>query len=120
MQEKSVVEMAQGAIMERVDLEMGKIIENILDLNTRATEKRKLVISLEFSPDDKREIVQMATTAKCSLAPASPIQTSLYVSDEGGGTVNVVEMVPNIPGQLGILRGEQEEPKILKFKKAEG
>ena len=32
---KSILEMARGAIMERVDYEMAKIIENILDENTR-------------------------------------------------------------------------------------
>lgn len=33
---KSILEMAQGAIMEQVNVEVGKIVDNILDVNTEA------------------------------------------------------------------------------------
>lgn len=34
-----------GAILERVDYEMGKVMDNILDPNTKATAKRKISVS---------------------------------------------------------------------------
>ena len=34
------------------------------------------------------------------------------------GEVAVVEMVPQIPGQIGMDGGEQERPKVLKFREA--
>ena len=50
---KSILEMARGAFVERVDLEMAKVIDNILDANTKPTAKRKLTLTIEFQPDDK-------------------------------------------------------------------
>jgi len=52
---KSILQMARGAILERVDYEMARIIENIMDANTSATAKRKLVLTLEFKPDDEED-----------------------------------------------------------------
>lgn len=49
---KSILQMARGAFQERVDLEMAKVIENILDPNTKPTQKRKLTMTIEFVPDD--------------------------------------------------------------------
>lgn len=40
--EKSILEMARGGFLERVDYEMAKILANIMDPNTKATGKRKL------------------------------------------------------------------------------
>ena len=36
-QKQSILDMARGAIKERTDYEMAKIIDNILDVNTNAT-----------------------------------------------------------------------------------
>ena len=32
---KSILEMSMGAILERVDYEMGRVLENVLDPNTQ-------------------------------------------------------------------------------------
>lgn len=116
MDKKSILEMSRGAIMERVDYEMGKVIDNILDPNTAAAKKRKLTITLELLPDDERQQIVVATTAKSTLVPTTPIITSLYVTaNPADGQMAVVEMVPQIPGQLGMSGEEQESPKLLKF-----
>lgn len=110
-QKKSILQMARGAILERADYETTRIMENILDVNTKATAKRKLTITLEFIPDDERQTVVINCVAKSNLAPTNPVITSLYVADDD----NVVEMVPQIPGQFAIDEAEQEEPPVLKL-----
>ena len=45
---RSIVDMAQGAIKERVDYEMSHILDNIRDPNTRADRKRTLTLNLVF------------------------------------------------------------------------
>lgn len=40
--QKSILMMARGGVMERVDYEMAKVIDNIMDANTKATAKRKI------------------------------------------------------------------------------
>ena len=117
MDAKSILEMSRGAIMERVDYEMGKVIDNVLDPNTAAAKKRKLVITLELTPDDDRQQIVVATQAKSTLVPTTPIITSLFVTADKNGEMAVVEMVPQVPGQIGLDGGEQETPKLLKFAK---
>lgn len=43
---KSIIDMARGAIKERADYEMTRVVENILDPNTSATAARKITITL--------------------------------------------------------------------------
>lgn len=38
----SILQMAKGAIQERVDYEVSRVIDNILDMNTEPTVKRKV------------------------------------------------------------------------------
>ena len=109
--QKSILQMARGAIMERADYEMSHLMGNILDPNTAATAKRKLVITLELKPDDTRQNISVSVTAKSTLAATNPVTTTLYVADED----NVVEMVPQIPGQYGFDGSVQEAPPSLKL-----
>lgn len=114
----SILQMAKGAIEERVDLEMSKIIDNILDFNTSATTKRKLTLTVELKPDDSRMNIRVSVTAKSSLVPTNPVVTFLYIAGaETTGEPTIVEMVPNIPGQVNMLGEEQEAPHMLKLVK---
>lgn len=113
---KSIMEMARGAIMERVDYEMTRVVDNIMDYNTKATAKRKITVTLEFVPDDNRGNVIVSATAKSTLATTNPVKTSLYVAgDRTKGHVRVAEMVPNIPGQMNFDGEEEEQAPILKL-----
>ena len=112
---KSVLEMARGAIMERVDVEMPKIIQNIMDPNTKATKPRELTVTLVLTPDDSRQMVALDSTVKVKLVPYSPIRTNLYITDAADGSdgYTVVEMTPDIPGQLRMFGQEETEPPAI-------
>lgn len=112
---KSILEMSAGAILERVDYEMGKVLDNILDPNTKPTGKRKITVSLELTPSADRRTITVQTTAKCALVPTDPVTTSLFITGNSDGEMLVAEMVPQVPGQLGFDGMEQESPKVLKF-----
>lgn len=119
MDKASILEMAMGAIKERVDYEMGRIIDNILDINTPPSKKRKLTLTVELTPDSERQTIGVSVVAKSTLVPTNPVITSLYVvGDTASGEAQVVEMVPQIPGQTAMDGAEQSEPKVLKFKQA--
>jgi hypothetical protein len=109
--QKSILQMARGAIQERADYEMTRILENILDYNTSPTAKRKLVITLELKPDDSRQNISVSCTAKSTLAATNPVTTALYVA----GDDTIVEMVPQIPGQMDMDGNETETPPTLKL-----
>lgn len=115
--EKSILEMARGAVTERVDYEMGRVLENIQDPNTKATEKRKITLTIEFTPDDERSTIAVSVTAKSTLAATTPIRTALYANADAYGEFRAVEMTPQIPGQLGFGGEEQEPAPVLRIAK---
>lgn len=114
---KSITQLAMGAIEERVDYEMTRVIDNIVDPNTKATAKRKITLTLELTPDDDRQMIKVSATAKAALAPTNPVGTALYITADGNGEMAVVEMTPQIPGQQRMDGGEQDSPRILKLVK---
>ena len=108
---KSILEMARGGVMERVDYEMPKVFDNIFDPNTSPTAKRKLTLTIELKPTDDRQSITVDYTIKTTLAPTNPVRTMLYAADEN----TVIEMTPQIPGQMNTDGGVQEAPKQLKM-----
>ena len=91
----SLIDMANGAIKERLDYEMGRVIQNISDPNTKATAKRTITVKITLEPDEERQHVEVS-------------------GQEGGHTV-AVELTPQIPGQFDAYGGEAPERKVLKF-----
>lgn len=111
----SIMRMARGAFEERVDYEMDKVITNILDINTKATAKRKITLTIELTHDDERQTIHVAVTAKSTLAATNPVTTSLYCATDSNGELVVAEMVPQVPGQMKLDGSQQEPPKLLKL-----
>lgn len=117
-QRASILQMAQGAFQERVDYEMQRCVDNILDVNTKATAKRKITLTIELTPDDDRRQIRVNVVAKATLAATNPVATSLCVTTDGNGEMVVAEMVPQLPGQMRMDGQEQEAPKILNLLQA--
>lgn len=117
---KSILEMARGGFLEQVDYEMNKVIDNIIDPNTKATGKRKITITMELSPDDSRRNISVRFGTKLALVATNPLTTSLYIAGESStGEMQVVEDVPQIPGQMDMDGAEQAAPPVLKLIKKE-
>lgn len=113
----SIIDMAMGAIKERVDYEMAKVLENICDPNTRAAKKRSIIVQLDMLPDDDRTYIHVTAIAKSKLEPTNPIGTALYLTEDQDGQPAAVEMVPQIPGQTNLDGTEQPEPAVLRIVK---
>lgn len=111
----SLLQMAKGAIQERVDYEVSRVVDNILDMNTEAKVKRKVVLTIVMVPDDDRQVVKIEASAKSSLAPVTPVGTSLVITADGNGEMMLAEIIPQVPGQISMTGEEQEPPKILKI-----
>ena len=115
MDRESILRMAQGAIEEKVDYEVGRVIDNITDPNVKATGKRKIVVTLEFVPDDERTRISLNASVKTTLCAINPATTQLLITSGEQGEMVVAEMVPQIPGQINMDGGEQSKPKTLKL-----
>lgn len=115
MDKESILRMAAGAIEERVDAEVSRVVENVLDPNTKPDAKRKITLTLEFLPDPEREHITVNVTTKTVLCPANPVRTSMFITADGDGKMVIAEAVPQIPGQLNMQGGEQEQNKLLRL-----
>lgn len=67
---RSIIDMARGAIKERADYEMTRVVENILDPNTSATAARKITITLTLKSDDTRQNIAVSCVAKSMMGTA--------------------------------------------------
>ena len=111
----SLLQMAKGAIQERVDYEVTRVVDNLLDMNTEAKAKRKVTLNIVMTTDDDRRVVKVEASAKSTLAPVTPIGTSLVITADSNGEMMLAEIIPQVPGQLSMTGDEQEAPKILKI-----
>ncbi len=47
---------AEGGLQEKLDNELDKVFDNILDLNTEAKAKRKITVTLTMSSNEERTV----------------------------------------------------------------
>ena len=114
-QRSSLLQMAKGAIQERVDYEVTRVVDNLLDMNTEVKAKRKVTLTITMTADEDRRVVKVEASAKSTLAPVTPIGTSLVITADGNGEMMLAEIIPQVPGQVSMNGDVQEEPKILKI-----
>lgn len=88
----------EGGLQEKVDKELEKVFDNILDPNTDIKTKRKLTITLTMTPDETREVVSTSMEVKSTLAPQTGVATTVLVGQKDG-KVYANELKSKIPGQ---------------------
>lgn len=118
MDKLNIANIARGALLERADVEIDKVLQNIVDKNTDFKKSRKVTLELEFkATDETREAVAVALKAKSSVQPYNPVITQIFVGKDSEGQVVAEEYIRNkgvIPGQTGIQvdteTGEIVEP----------
>lgn len=89
----------EGGLQEKVDKELEKVFDNILDPNTDTKATRKLIITLTMKPDDTRQTVSTGMEVKSTLAPQTGVATTVLVGQKDG-KVYANELKSSIPGQM--------------------
>ncbi|MCM3598679.1 replication terminator protein [Metabacillus idriensis] len=111
---------AEGAMAERFDVELQKILENIADPNTDAKKVRKLTLTISLKADDKRDVVLTNVIAKSTLAPAKEIEAKLLMDLDGRGKVTGAELKSGVRGQTYITEegdvADDRGQKIINLK----
>ena len=116
-QRKSFLDIGKGAMLERFDYELEKVIDNILDPNTPASKPRKITLTLTLKPDAERLPIGHEVVIKSNLQPTNAILGSTAIVPDNNGVISLVEMVPQIPGQLSVDGNTQTEPDVIQFPK---
>ncbi|VFI55559.1 hypothetical protein [Streptococcus pneumoniae] len=92
---------ADGGLQEKLDKELEKVFDNILDLNTDAKAKRKVTITLTMSANKERTVVDTIMEVKSKFAPQNGVATTILVGrDFDTGQVHANELKSTVPGQM--------------------
>lgn len=72
-----------GAVQERINRALTKVVDNILDPNTDPKKKRSINLKLTFIPkEDDREDVSVGADVTVSLASEESVTTQMFVSKD--------------------------------------
>ncbi|ADV05812.1 hypothetical protein [Staphylococcus pseudintermedius] len=95
-------ELGQGALQELFESELEKVIENINDINTDPTKKRKITMTIDIKSDEYREIIFADAKVKSNLVSMDSTGIKLFnIVDENGERV-VNELRSGVKGQAFI------------------
>lgn len=81
--------LGRGAAVELFQEELTKVLRNIEDPNTKPTERRRITITVDFSPNDERQVTDTTIQCVSKLAPVKRVKTLLYLGRQGGAPVAV-------------------------------
>lgn len=89
-----------GAAMERFQIELDRVLENIYDANTKPDAVREVTLKLKIKPghDRKTGVVQLYTSSK--LSPYMPAESNVWFGKKQDTGMPV--MVESNPMQLGL------------------
>lgn len=103
----SLANLGGGGAVERFEDELQAVLENILDRNTKATAKRKIVMEVTFCPDESRSVIHHEVKIISKPAPMTSTVGLLYLARRGGKPVAVV----HDQEQLQMDFDEQDRPR---------
>lgn len=99
----NIAELQEGAIQEKIEKEVERIMSNILDLDTDATKKRKLTITIDFTPDENRQVLSLDAQVKSTVAPQVSVGTTMLAGrNMDTGFIEARELGSGTPGQTFI------------------
>lgn len=119
MKRVTIATLAQGAAVEAVDHCIGEVVQNIQDPNTDAKKKRKVVLTLVFTPNEHRNMMDIAFEAQSKLVPAAPgTATAMLDTDEHGEIVPLELFQGQNPNQAtlpvkGVEEYQPKDPKVV-------
>ena len=113
MRNMNIANIADGALVEQVDIEITKVLENIMDPNTVLNVKRKIVIEMIFGADDSRDVSEVKFKTKSILAPQRTIATRIAFDKNKNGEIISEELsASGLRGQVYMNEeGDIIEPK---------
>lgn len=113
---KSILEMGNGSIMEKVDREYAKVLKNIQDPNTDSIKVREITIKLKITADHERKNPTILAQVTSKLQPVNPVKVNLFdvevLDQETGESVKAQQEASDIAsGQINI-DGEIHIPEV--------
>jgi|LSQX01.1.fsa_nt_gb hypothetical protein len=95
----SLSEMAQGAFMEQFNIELNKVLANIVDPNTDPKKPRKITLTAILKANEEREVATFEVQSKAALVPVKPVGTMIIIDRDAQGKVVAAELKSGVKGQ---------------------
>lgn len=102
--------LAEGAVKEKIETELKRIAENVLDLNTDYKKTRMLNIKIKFLPNERRSEMSTSIEVTSKLAPAEESATTFLIGQDyttGAMAINEIKS-----GQQGQMFIDPEDGKL--------
>lgn len=122
---------AGGALQEKADAAMRKVLDNLQDPNTPWKAKRQITIKIAFTQNEERDDTAVDLSVETKLAPVSPVRTRMSIGrDLRDGETYAEEYGRQIKGQLSLeldqrasetvtaVGAEKAENKVVDLRKA--
>ena len=116
---KQLDELMDGALTERFNMEMERVLENVFDPNTDPEAKRQIQIIIEITPNETRNVANFKVDLKTKIAPPVPMTQMCFLHQNDAGDVTATEITREVPGQLDMDGGEQPLPRVVEFGKSQ-
>ena len=78
---ESIIDFGGGEIVDRINFEMAKVIENINNPNTDE-KPRKLTIEVKLTPKNNRKTIEMQTSVKAKVSPINSVSTAMVIQQD--------------------------------------
>nr|WP_088325747.1 replication terminator protein [Bacillus cereus] len=91
---------ADGALAERFHQEFERVMENMNDLNTDPKKARKIVLTLSFAGDKKRDVWNCQVQATSKLAPTEAVESKILLDMDQNGNLVGQELASGVKGQF--------------------
>lgn len=85
MKNVTIETMSDGAAIERVNLELDRVLKNILDKNTNPTAAREVILKIRLKPRNDRGAAEVIIQATSKLAPVMGHNTEVYIGTDVAG-----------------------------------
>ena len=114
----TLTEIGRGAAVERFDLELQKVLDNIQDPNTDAKKARSVVLKFTITPDEDRGVGKYAIDAQAKLAPLKSHPGRVFLGIDGKGHGVASEEHPTQAEIKEVMNpGLQDDGKVYKLGK---
>lgn len=105
----SILDMNKGAFKKQINRDVARVVDNIMDPYADPTAKRNVSIVIEFAPVSDRQLIKIRVSSKATLAGEDASSTSLLLTGDANGELQLVEVDSQLTGQMNVF-GEATAP----------
>lgn len=85
---------SEGAMVEAFGLKLAEVMSNIADVNTPATARRQITLTLTLSPKEDRTQIDTQFTCKAQLASIIPSTSRIFMGRDEDGNYFALDRDP--------------------------